>query len=380
MDRMFREPVDEIRPEPEDSELPSGERWYEDNEIVDGSWKGTPAGNGPETIDRNVVMPPVGPAVPPGGYPPGPAPTPVTPGYAVPQTQTPSRNNGALIVIAVLLALILVGFAIFGILYFKDRDNKGGDASENALETVREREDEATREAPTETQDAPAQEAYTENAEVTEASTAAEVTPSTVPQTAPPTTAPPTTAPPTTIPLTTAAPTTAASAPTWLEPDPVVLTYGNSYMISYQTPGDAGVNLRQGPGDSYAKLAVLKEGTVIRYTGGKNGGYVSVDYFGTGSKQSGWVLEEYLINDSSGGELYPGFAPAPDVDLARVSYATDSHAGLVLRAESTYYSEKLGVLPEGTVLYLLGGSANGYTKVRTQSGVVGWVLEDYLIK
>ena len=375
MDRMFREPVDEIKPEPEDNELPSGERRYEDNEIG-GGYRRNFADAGPETLVRGVGASFGSPSGPQGGYPPGPA-APVPPVYAgMPQTQTPSRNNGALIVIAVLLALILVGGAVFGILYFKDRENKGGDVSENALGTVQEREDEATREAPAETQAAPAQEASTESAEITEEpSTAAEVTPSAVPQTAPPTTAPPTT-----IPLTTAAPTTAASAPAWLEPDPVVLTYGNSYMISYQTPGHAGVNLRQGPGDTYAKLAVLKEGAVLRYTGGKNGGYVSVDYFGTGSKQSGWVLEEYLINDSSGGELYPGFAPAPGVDLARISYATDSHAGLVLRAESTYYSEKLGVLPEGTVLYLLGGSANGYTQVKTQSGVVGWVLEDYLIK
>lgn len=74
---------------------------------------------------------------------------------------------------------------------------------------------------------------------------------------------------------------------------------------------------------------------------------------------------------------YGGISPTH-----RVSSDTPSHAGIVVRAASTYQSEKLAVLSEGTPVELLDGrEVNGYVYVAFLSGgarTLGWVMPDYL--
>ena len=159
----------------------------------------------------------------------------------------------------------------------------------------------------------------------------------------------------------------------------VTLIPGNSYMVGYYTPDHAGLSLREGAGINTRRLAVVPEGTVLLYKGQRSGEYVSVAFYLNGVYYSGWVLFSYLADDHSGGDYYNGGGPArPAYAAARVSGDTPGDAGVVLRAESTYYSEKLAVLPEGTLLYLLGEYSNGYAHVMTAGGTYGWVLSRYL--
>lgn len=63
-----------------------------------------------------------------------------------------------------------------------------------------------------------------------------------------------------------------------------------------------------------------------------------------------------------------------------VSYSTPSHAGVVMRADDTYYSDKIAVLSEGTELQVFYEGDNGYIKVQTPSGQTGWILKKYVEK
>ena len=229
------------------------------------------------------------------------------------------------------------------------------------------------------------------------------------------------------IPLT-KAPTAATTAA------PVQLVPGYTYLTA-----DA-LKLRGGPGKSYADLGTVYKGTVVRYLGQQGGGYSYIEYYLNGVRHEGWVLTIYLKTNTTGKDHYSGSAavvtnnmpvstvapytttttrpaattttrPAttetrpvteePTVeepwyeppeetqeeettrrlqDLIErlIGNNTDGHEGLVLRSEPNASSGKLGVLPEGTKVYLTGQTKNGYTFVVTRDGRTGWVLEYYL--
>ena len=177
------------------------------------------------------------------------------------------------------------------------------------------------------------------------------------------------------IPLT-KAPTAATTAA------PVQLVPGNTYLTA-----DA-LKLRGGPGKSYADLGTVYKGTVVRYLGQQGGGYSYIEYYLNGVRHEGWVLTNYLKTNTTGKDHYNGSAPsttaattARQLPVARISNRTDDHLGLVLRSGPSASSSHLGVLPEGTLLYLLGESSGGYTKVETvDDGRTGWVMEAYLDK
>ena len=183
------------------------------------------------------------------------------------------------------------------------------------------------------------------------------------------------------------APTAAAPATTT-----VYLYSGQTYVVASTTPAHAGVVLRSGPGSSYEKRATVKEGVVVLYTGQQNSGYVSVEYYLNGTYHSGWVVYRYLATNTTGKDHYNGSAPvtspptaapttARQLPVARIGNRTDEHLGLVLRGGPSSSSSYLGVLPEGTRLYLLGESSGGYTRVETvDDGRTGWVMEAYLDK
>lgn len=67
-----------------------------------------------------------------------------------------------------------------------------------------------------------------------------------------------------------------------------------------------------------------------------------------------------------------------------VGYDTPEHAGIVARSESTYYSDKIAVLAEGTPVRVISGFAAGteYIKIAFESDGIeknGWVLGKYIV-
>ncbi len=94
---------------------------------------------------------------------------------------------------------------------------------------------------------------------------------------------------------------------------PVVLVPGREYMINYDTDGHGGQFLRAGPGSSYAKLATIPEGGIVVFTGQRHNDYISVDYFGTGKRLSGYVWTQHLTENTSGRRASQPVVTVPPV-------------------------------------------------------------------
>lgn len=116
------------------------------------------------------------------------------------------------------------------------------------------------------------------------------------------------------------------------------------------------------------------------FTGGSDGDYVSVEYYGAGQRLSGWILRRYLSENYTGGDVYYGYNNKPTQQTVYVGYHTDDHLGVVLRGGPSSSSAHLGVLPEGTLLYLTGSVSGEYSSVSTTDGRAGWVMTKYLTR
>ncbi|MBR4286991.1 MAG: hypothetical protein IKT55_04725 [Clostridia bacterium] len=148
---------------------------------------------------------------------------------------------------------------------------------------------------------------------------------------------------------------------------------GNSLYITYDTPAHAGVNLRETPEDDSVKIMVLPEGTeVVRlYEAGETyqTKYVLVSVVVDGVEYRGYVMQRYISTFT--GASFDAY----------VSYNTPDHAGLVLRETSSYYSDKILVIPEGTELRVVDSSTGAYWAVDAfYEGEIysGYVLSTYI--
>ncbi len=151
--------------------------------------------------------------------------------------------------------------------------------------------------------------------------------------------------------------------------------YGNPDVrhITYDTPSHAGVNLRVYPTDDSEKILVLPEGTkVMRINTANesyNDKYIKVVALYNGNTYTGYVMQRYVSTFSGVTYNY------------RISYNTPSHAGLVLRAGSSGYSEKLMVIPEGTSVQVVDSNTGAYWNVNVfYNGQIysGYLLSTYI--
>lgn len=157
---------------------------------------------------------------------------------------------------------------------------------------------------------------------------------------------------------------------TYAEPD----YYGEATCyITYDTPGHAGVNLRETPEDDGVKIMVLPEGTAVTrlYAEGETTDteYILVAVEIEGEEFVGYVMQRYVSTFT--GASFDSY----------VSYETPDHAGLVLRETSSYYSEKILVLPEGTILRVVDNTTGAYWAVDAiYEGQIysGYVLAKYI--
>jgi len=73
---------------------------------------------------------------------------------------------------------------------------------------------------------------------------------------------------------------------------------GDYYRITYDTPGNAGLNVRSEPTYYSSKLVTLPEGTRVRliddYRNGENG-YVHITFDTIYGVTDGWILSAYLV-------------------------------------------------------------------------------------
>ena len=71
------------------------------------------------------------------------------------------------------------------------------------------------------------------------------------------------------------------------------------YLVSYETPDDAGVVVRSASTYYSEKVAVLEEGTPVRIISGFSSGteYIQIAFEFDGAETYGWVLGKYIVDD-----------------------------------------------------------------------------------
>lgn len=120
----------------------------------------------------------------------------------------------------------------------------------------------------------------------------------------------------------------------------------------------ANLNLRQGPGTSFAISQVVPSGGTVDVTGAAQFGYVPVTYGGA----TGWVLETYLNLES----------PA---STSGTRHVFDGRLNL-RSGPGTSYSV-ISVMPDGAAVTASGTEENGFARI-TWNGTPGWAATQYL--
>lgn len=129
----------------------------------------------------------------------------------------------------------------------------------------------------------------------------------------------------------------------------------------------AGLNLREGPGTSFAVIKVIPSGATVEVTGAAQFGYLPLTHGGT----SGWASADYLTagGGSSNGSSNTASGPAG------TRYVMDGRLNLRSGPGTSY--GVVAVMPDGAAVSLTGEVSNGFSKL-TWSGTTGWAATQYL--
>ncbi len=146
----------------------------------------------------------------------------------------------------------------------------------------------------------------------------------------------------------------------------------------------ARLNLRRGPGTSYAVITVLPVGATVDLRGASQSGYYPLSYNGT----TGWAAADWLTIGSSPAPT-PSPTPPPTQtptpapgsgnvgigDTATGSATTTARLNLRQGPGITY--GVITVLPLGATVELRGDAQNGYYPL-SYNGTTGWAAGDWL--
>jgi uncharacterized protein YraI len=142
---------------------------------------------------------------------------------------------------------------------------------------------------------------------------------------------------------------------------PLIVPVGSSTpdpVIVGEARTSTAVNLRSGPSTGNTVLRVVASGTWVQVSNTVQNGFRYVVHEGL----AGWMADQYLVwpNDSGqGGETFT------------------TTADLNLRAEPNTSARVLLVMPSGSVVKALAGTAPGWRQV-SFNGTAGWASTNYL--
>ena len=134
----------------------------------------------------------------------------------------------------------------------------------------------------------------------------------------------------------------------------------------------ADLNLRSGPGSSYARLGTVASGSRLTVTGAAESGYYPVTVDG----RFGWVAADFVALD--GGAVPAETDPAGEspASLTAPQAATTTDL-LNLRAGPSYDDEILRVMPPGAPVTITGAATDGFLPV-VYDGTSGWADAAFL--
>ena len=126
---------------------------------------------------------------------------------------------------------------------------------------------------------------------------------------------------------------------------------------------DGALNLRSGPGTTYAVITVMPGGSTVSITGALTNGFYPVRFGG----QNGYASAQYL-------QLSSQPTPTPTQPAARTAWTT---ANLNLRSGAGLGYPPNTVIPAGARIKVTGNAINNYYPV-TYNGIDGFASADYI--
>ena len=143
-------------------------------------------------------------------------------------------------------------------------------------------------------------------------------------------------------------------------------TSQTSYKATVNTDS---LNMRKGAGTSYSVITKLSKGTVVDVLESASNGWKKIK---TSGGTTGWASGGYLTTGSAGNS-------STDNSTSQTSYkATVNTDSLNMRKGAGTSYSVITKLSKGTVVDVLESASNGWKKIKTSNGTIGWVSGSYL--
>ena len=147
-------------------------------------------------------------------------------------------------------------------------------------------------------------------------------------------------------------------------------TNNSTSQTSYKATVTAtSLNVRSGAGTSYSVITKLSKGTVVDVIESASNGWKKIK---TSGGTTGWVSGDYLTTGSAGNS-------STNNSTSQTSYkATVNTDSLNMRKGAGTSYSVITKLSKGTVVDVLESASNGWKKIKTSNGTIGWVSGSYL--
>ena len=159
----------------------------------------------------------------------------------------------------------------------------------------------------------------------------------------------------------------------WVSGDYIKVSSGSTSQPSTSTTKATvtatSLNVRSGAGTSYSVITKLPKGTVVDVLESASNGWKKIK---TSGGTTGWVSGEYLTTGSAGNS-------STNNSTSQTSYkATVNTDSLNMRKGAGTSYSVITKLSKGKVVYVLESASNGWKKIKTSNGTIGWVSGSYL--
>lgn len=149
----------------------------------------------------------------------------------------------------------------------------------------------------------------------------------------------------------------------------LAMSSADSSALETATVTADALNMRSGPGISYSKRGVLHKGAKVTILE-KSKGWVKIK---DSSGKTAWVSGQYL--STSGGNSSSSSSSESAGYIAYVSV----NSSLNLRSEDSTSGSVIASLKNSEKVQIIEKKDNGWSKVKTESGKIGWVSSKYLV-
>ena len=159
----------------------------------------------------------------------------------------------------------------------------------------------------------------------------------------------------------------------WVSGDYIKVSSGSTSQPSTSTTKATvtadSLNVRSGAGTSYSVITKLSKGTVVDVLESASNGWKKIK---TSGGTTGWASGDYLTTGSAGNS-------STDNSTSQTSYkATVNTDSLNMRKGAGTSYSVITKLSKGTVVDVLESASNGWKKIKTSNGTIGWVSGSYL--